>query len=85
MKHAYLRYRQASVFGIINSTGGNVASMAEGSSKCVAPCLESAVVWDWRRGVEVRKMTFDVLSKKCDLQNLNVIQGCSMERRGLYC
>ena len=51
MVHSYLRYNEESAWGVIVSSGGQIAVDASGKL-AVAPALEAVVVWNLKQGTE---------------------------------
>ena len=53
MVKAYLRYEPAGSFGVVASTEANTLYDSTGRL-AVTPALEDVVLWDLKKGIEVR-------------------------------
>jgi U3 small nucleolar RNA-associated protein 12 len=57
MVKAYLRYEALASFGVVASTLSNICYDKTGKL-AIAPALEEVLVWDLRKGVQVRHRSF---------------------------
>lgn len=58
MVKAYLRYEALASFGVVTSTLSNICYDKTGKL-AIAPALEEVLVWDLRKGVQVRRQSFE--------------------------
>lgn len=55
MVKAYLRYEAQATFGVIASSTANIVYDSTGKI-AIAPALEEVILWDLKKGVEVKKI-----------------------------